>query len=54
MGRSDKNVGRSGPLSGMRGVMLGAGLGAWAATKGAPLAQKAMLKYLTSRATSLS
>jgi hypothetical protein len=36
----------------MRGVMLGAGLGALAATKGAPLAKKAMLKYLTSYLTS--
>jgi hypothetical protein len=51
VGRSDKNVGKRGALSGMRGVILGAGLGALAATKGPPLARKAMMKYLTSHAT---
>jgi hypothetical protein len=54
MSRSDKNDGKRGPLSGMRGVMLGVGLGAWAATKGPPLARKAMLKYLTSHATDVT
>ena len=56
MGRSDKNVGKRGALSGMRGVVLGAGLGALAAKKGGPLmqsagarVQRAMLKYLMSR-----
>jgi hypothetical protein len=48
---SDKNVGKRGPLSGMRGVVLGAGLGWLAAKKGGPLVQKAMIKYLTSHAT---
>jgi hypothetical protein len=42
---------KCGPLSGMRGVVLGAGLGALAAKKGGPLVQRAMLKYLTSHAT---
>ena len=48
----------SGPLSGMRGVVLGAGLGVLAAKKVpplvqkvGPLVQKAMLKYVTSHAT---
>jgi purine nucleoside phosphorylase len=49
--RSDKDVGKRGVLSGMRGVILGAGLGAFAATKGAQLAQKAMTNYVMSRAT---
>jgi hypothetical protein len=49
---SDKNVGKRGPLSGMRGVVLGAGLGALAVKKGGPLVQKAMVKYLMSHATS--
>jgi hypothetical protein len=35
----------------MRGVLIGAGLGALAATKGPPLARKAMMNYLMSRAT---
>jgi hypothetical protein len=46
-----------GPLSGMRGVLLGAGLGVLAAKKGPPLVQKvgplvrnAMLKYVASHA----
>jgi hypothetical protein len=51
VGKTDDNNKRRGPLSGMRGVILGVGLGAWAATKGPPLARKAMLKYLTSHAT---
>jgi hypothetical protein len=51
--KSDKNDGKRGPLSGMRGVILGVGLGALAATKGPPLARQAMLKYLTSHATDL-
>jgi hypothetical protein len=45
-------------LSGMRGVVLGAGLGVLAARKGPPLAEKvrplvqnAMLKYVASHAT---
>ena len=50
MGKSDKDVGKRGPLSGMRGVVLGAGLGWLAAKKGGPLAQKAMLKYVASHA----
>jgi hypothetical protein len=55
LGKGDKDVGRRRPLSGMRGVVLGAGLGALAAKKGGPLVQKggarvrqAMLKYLMS------
>jgi hypothetical protein len=40
-----------GPLSGMRGLILGAGLGALAAKKGGPLVKSAMLKYMTSHAT---
>jgi hypothetical protein len=47
-----------GPLSGMRGVLLGAGLGVLAAKKVPPLLQKvgplvqnAMLKYVASHAT---
>ncbi len=51
MGRSDNSGGKRGALSGMRGVMLGAGLGALAATKGPPLARKAMLRYLASHGT---
>jgi hypothetical protein len=46
-----------GTLSGMRGVVLGAGLGVLAAKKAGPLVQKvgplvrnAMLKYVTSHA----
>jgi hypothetical protein len=56
LGKNDKDVGKGGALSGMRGVLLGAGLGALAAKKGGPLVQKgrarvqhAMLKYLLSR-----
>jgi hypothetical protein len=48
----------NGPLSGMRGVLLGAGLGVLAAKKVPPLVQKvgplvrkAMLKYVASHAT---
>ena len=48
----------NGPLSGMRGVLLGAGLGVLAANKVPPLVQKvrplvrnAMLKYVASHAT---
>jgi hypothetical protein len=51
LGKSDKDVGKRGALSGMRGVVLGAGLGWLAAKKGGPLVQKAMLKYLASHAT---
>ena len=47
-----------GPLSGMRGVLLGAGLGVLAAKKVPPLVKKvgplvqnAMLKYVASHAT---
>jgi hypothetical protein len=47
-----------GPLSGMRGVLVGAGLGVLAAKKVPPLVQKvgplvrnAMLKYVASHAT---
>ena len=39
-----------GPLSGMRGLIVGAGLGALAVTKGAPLVKNAMVKYMTSHA----
>ena len=56
MGKSDKDVGKRGALSGMRGVVLGAGIGALAAKKGRPAVQKggalvhqAMLRYLMSR-----
>jgi hypothetical protein len=35
----------------MRGVIVGAGLGALAAKKGGPLIKNAMLKYLTSHAS---
>jgi len=48
-GASPKRSG--GPLSGMRGVIVGAGLGVLAAKKGAPLVKSAMLKYVTSHAT---
>ena len=48
----------NGPLSGMRGMLLGAGLGALAAKKVPPLVQKvrplvrnAMFKYVASHAT---
>ena len=48
----------NGPLSGMRGVLLGAGLGVLAAKKVPPLVQKVgplvrntMLKYLASHPT---
>jgi hypothetical protein len=41
----------NGALSGMRGVIIGAGLGVLAATKGVPLVKNAMLKYVTSHAT---
>jgi hypothetical protein len=48
----------NGPLSGMRGVLLGAGLGVLAAKKVpvlvqrvGPLVQSAMLKYVASHAT---
>ena len=48
----------NGPLSGMRGVLLGAGLGVLAAKKVPPLVQEvggllrnAMLKYVASHAT---
>jgi ABC-type lipoprotein release transport system permease subunit len=48
----------NGPLSGMRGVVLGVGLGVLAAKKVPPLVQNleplvqnAMLKYVTSHAT---
>lgn len=40
-----------GPLSGMRGVVVGAGLGVLATKKVVPLVQGAMLKYVASRAT---
>lgn len=40
-----------GALSGMRGVVLGAGLGVLAAKKVGPLVQNAMLRYVTSHAT---
>jgi hypothetical protein len=49
LGKSDKDVDKRGALSGMRGVVVGAGLGWLAAKKGGPLVQKAMLKYLMSR-----
>jgi hypothetical protein len=52
VGRSGKDVGKRGALSGMRGVILGAGLGALVATKGPPIARKAMVNYLTSHAAS--
>ena len=52
MGKSDKNDGKRGLLSGMRGVVLGAGLGALAAKKGGPLVQKAMVRYLMSHGVS--
>jgi hypothetical protein len=56
---SDASHKRSnGPLSGMRGVLLGAGLGVLAARKVppvvervGPLVQSAMLKYVASHAT---
>jgi hypothetical protein len=51
LGKSDRNVGKRGLLSGMRGVVLGAGLGALAAKKGGPLVQKAMVRYLMSHGT---
>jgi hypothetical protein len=41
----------SGPLSGMRGVIIGAGLGVLAAKKGGPLVKNAVLRYVTSHAT---
>ncbi len=41
----------NGALSGLRGVIIGAGLGALAATKGGPLVKNAMMKYVTSHAT---
>jgi hypothetical protein len=48
----------NGPLSGMRGVILGVGLGVLAAKKAGPLTKKAdsllkdtLLKYLASHAT---
>jgi hypothetical protein len=43
-----------GPLSGMRGVIVGAGLGVLAAKKAGPLVQNAMLKYVASHATEAS
>ena len=39
-----------GALSGMRGVIIGAGLGVLAAKKVGPLVKSAMLKYVASRA----
>ena len=39
-----------GPLSGMRGVIVGAGLGVLAAKKAEPLLKGAMMKYVTSHA----
>lgn len=41
----------NGALPRMRGVIIGAGLGALAATKGVPLVKNAMLKYVASHAT---
>jgi hypothetical protein len=41
----------NGTLSGMRGVIVGAGLGVLAAKKAGPLVKNAMLKYVTSHAT---
>jgi hypothetical protein len=40
----------NGALSGLRGVIIGAGIGALAATKGAPLVKNAMMRYVTSHA----
>jgi len=39
-----------GALSGMRGVIVGAGLGVLAAKKAGPLLEGAMMKYVTSHA----
>ena len=40
-----------GALSGMRGLIVGVGLGVLAAKKGAPLVESAMSKYVASQAT---
>lgn len=40
-----------GALSGMRGVIVGVGLGVLAAKKGEPLVKSAMSKYVASQAT---
>ena len=40
-----------GALSGMRGVIVGVGIGVLAAKKGEPLAKSAMAKYVASQAT---
>jgi hypothetical protein len=40
-----------GALSGMRGVIVGVGLGVLAAKKGGPLVESAMSKYVASQAT---